>query len=159
MKIYWKPLIICLLIPLAGGGLSAFFSKSGEVYATFQKPPLSPPGWVFPVVWSLLFLLMGIASYLVYTSPGDRAKISCALVVYAVQLAIALIWPIPFFRMRLYLFSFFLLLTLWVMILVTLVLFCRISRKAGYLLIPYLVWVTFAGYLNLGVYLLNGVKK
>ena len=158
MKIYWKPLIVCLLIPLAGGGLSAVFSESGKVYATFQKPPLSPPGWVFPVIWSILFLLMGLASYFVYTSSGDRGKISAALSVYAVQLAIALIWPVPFFRMRLYLFAFLLLLTLLVMIVITAVLFFRISKKAGYLLIPYLVWVTFAGYLNFGVFLLNGTR-
>ena len=155
MKIRWKPLLICLLLPLAGGGISAFFSKSGDVYPTLRQPPLSPPGWVFPVVWSLLFFLMGLASYLIYTARDDRSQINRALVVYGVQLFIALIWPIPFFRMQLFLFSFLLLLVLWVLIIVTFVLFRRISRTAGNLLLPYLLWVTFAGYLNFGIYLLN----
>ncbi len=154
MKIKWKELIVSILIPLAVGGLSAFLTKdSMSTFEAVAKPPLSPPGWLFPVVWTVLYTLMGIASYLVYTSEKFGKK--QALYFYAAQLTVNFLWSIIFFNLTAYLFAFIWLLLLWVLILLTLIRFYRINENAGLLLIPYLIWVTFAGYLNLGIFLLN----
>lgn len=156
LKLRVRPLLIALAVPLAAGGLAALLSGGGmEVFQSLNQPPLSPPGWLFPVAWTLLYLLMGAASYLAYTRAESRAALERALLPYAVQLAFNFLWPIFFFRFSLYLFSFFWLVALWLLILATAQLFRRISRAAGNLLIPYLAWVAFAGYLNMGVYLLN----
>lgn len=156
MKIRWKPLIICLVIPLAVGGLSALLTRVGmEAFQRLNQPPLSPPGWLFPVVWTILFLLMGIASYLVFTSKESRDAVNTALLVYGIQLVVNFFWSIFFFNFGAYLFSFFWLILLWVLILAVLLLFGRISKAAGYLMLPYLLWVSFAGYLNLAIYLIN----
>lgn len=143
----------CIAIPLAVGGLSEMLSQSGmAAYAMMNKPALSPPGWVFPVVWTILYVLMGIASYLVLTSgkPNDAA-----LTVYAIQLFFNFFWSILFFRLGLCVTAFIWLVLLWFLILGTTVLFYRIVKAAGYLMIPYLLWVAFAGYLNLSICLLN----
>ena len=155
MKIEWKKLIISILIPLAVGGLSALLtSGSMQDFAAINKPPLSPPAWLFPVVWTILFVLMGIASYLVLTSSKPyRAK--TALTVYGIQLVFNFFWSIIFFNLEMYLFAFIWLVALWFLIILTTVLFYRISKPAGYLMIPYILWVTFAGYLNFAIYLLN----
>ena len=156
MKINKKLLIICLVIPLAVGGLAALLTGGGmDTFETLNQPPLSPPGWLFPVVWTILYILMGIASYLVLTSGKSRESIRRALVLYGIQLAFNFLWPILFFSLSAYLFAFIWLVALWLLILATTVSFYRISDIAGYLMIPYLIWVTFAGYLNLGIYLLN----
>lgn len=151
-----KPFLISLLIPLGIGGLSAFLTRGNmDLYSRINPPPLAPPGWLFPVVWTILFVLMGIASYLVFMSDANPDAVKNALTVYALQLAVNFFWSIFFFNLELYLFSFLWLVLLWVLILITLILFYRISKPAGYLMIPYLLWVTFAGYLNLAIWLLN----
>ena len=156
LKINKKLLIICLVIPLAVGGLAALLTGGGmDTFETLNKPPLSPPGWLFPVVWTILYILMGIASYLVLTPVEAQENIQRALVLYGIQLAFNFLWPVLFFSLSAYLFAFIWLVALWLLILATLVSFYRISDTAGYLLIPYLVWVAFAGYLNLGIYFLN----
>lgn len=156
MKINKKLLIICLVIPLAVGGIAALLTGGGmNTFETLNQPPLSPPGWLFPVVWIILYILMGIASYLVLTSGKSQESIRRALVLYGIQLAFNFLWPIFFFGLSAYLFAFIWLVALWLLILATAVSFYRISDIAGYLMIPYLIWVTFAGYLNLGIYLLN----
>ena len=153
MKIQWKKLISCLAIPLAAGELSALLTRgSMESFEALNKPTLSPPGWLFPVVWTVLFVLMGIASYLAAVSGGPNRT---ALAVYGVQLLFNFVWPLLFFRLAQYLPAFIWLVILWVLILVTAVLFYRISKPAGYLMLPYLTWVAFAGYLNLAIFLLN----
>jgi tryptophan-rich sensory protein len=155
LKIQWKKLIICVLIPLAVGGLSAWLTRNSmESFDNLTKPPLSPPGWLFPVVWSILFVLMGIASYLVLVS-DKPARSKTALTVYGIQLAFNFFWSIIFFNFEMYLFAFIWLMILWLLIILTTVLFWRIDKRAGYLMLPYLVWVTFAAYLNFGIYLLN----
>ena len=155
MKINWKKLIICLIIPLATGGLSTLFSGGMSGYQITNQPPLSPPGWVFPVVWTVLYLLMGYASYQVLTSDADKKQSQKALRLYGAQLALNFLWPIIFFGFDAYLPAFILLIGLWVLIFLTTRIFSNIDATAGNLLLPYLLWVTFAGYLNLGVYLLN----
>lgn len=156
MKRKWMPLIICLLIPLAVGGLSSLLTnKNMEAFYRLEQPPLSPPEWVFPVVWTILYLLMGYASYLVYISDAPPEHKKRALTVYGAQLVFNFLWTLIYFNAGQYLLAFVWLVILWLLIWATLVWFKRASDKAAYLLIPYLVWVAFAGYLNMGIYLLN----
>lgn len=153
MKTDWKKLLICLAIPLAVGGLAALLAGGGMGdYATFNQPPLSPPGWLFPVVWSILYLLMGYASYRVLIS-GSAAK--KPLSYYGAQLAVNFVWPLIFFGLQWYWAALFVLIGLWVLIFITWREFAKVDEIAGNLLIPYLLWVTFAAYLNFGVALLN----
>lgn len=156
MKINYKTLILCIAIPLAVGGLAGLLtSNSMETFSMLNKPALSPPGFLFPIVWTILYVLMGIASYLVVTSNATPKQIRSALTYYGIQLAINFFWSIFFFNFEWYLFSFLWLLFLWVMIVNTIISFYEISKLSAYLLVPYLLWVTFAGYLNLSIYLLN----
>ena len=156
MKILWKKLIICLAIPLAVGGLSALLTGgSMQQYGQIRQPPFAPPGWVFPVVWTILYLLMGYASYRVLTSNADQKEIRRALGLYGAQLAVNFLWPLVFFGLKWYLAAFIVLLVLWVLIFLTIWAFSDIDELASDLLLPYILWVTFAAYLNVGVYLLN----
>lgn len=156
MKINWKTLIICIFIPLFIGGVAGFISKdSMAIFENLTKPPLSPPGWLFPVVWTILYILMGIASYLIVTSSADKKEINRAIKFYVLQLFFNFLWTYLFFNLQLYTISFIWLLALWILIFITIVSFYRISKTAAYLLIPYLLWVSYAGYLNLGIAVLN----
>ena len=155
MKIDWKKLIICLVIPLAVGGLSALISGGMGEYLQLNRPPLSPPGWVFPIVWTILYLLMGYASFLVLTSGSDQQDVRRALYLYGAQLALNFLWSIVFFGLGWRLVAFFVLIALWILIFLTFQAFSKINEQAGDLLLPYLLWVTFAAYLNFGTYLLN----
>ena len=153
MKPNWKKWLVCIAIPLAVGGLSAWISRGGmESFSELTKPPLSPPAWLFPVVWTILYVLMGIASCLVSNSGKPNQK---ALRVYGLQLAVNFFWSILFFNLEWYLGAFLWLILLWVLVLITTEWFSDISKTAGRLMIPYFLWVTFAAYLNLGVWLLN----
>lgn len=156
MKIKWKALIFCIAIPLIIGRVAGFISKdSMSIFETLNKPPLSPPGWLFPVVWTILYTLMGIASYLVLTSGTSQKDAAKALKLYGLQLLFNFMWTFWFFYLQWYWFSFIWLAALWLLILATAIAFYRISKPAAYLLIPYLAWVAFAGYLNLGIAILN----
>ena len=155
-KINFKTLLIFVAIPLLVGGISALITMdSMQYFELLEKPPLSPPGWLFPVVWTVLYVLMGIASYLVVSSGAEPQVKIHALKVYFLQLAFNFLWSIFFFNLELYGFSFVWLLTLLFLIVISTVRFWRIDRRAGILMIPYILWVTFAGYLNLGIALLN----
>ena len=156
MKIKWKALIAGILIPLAVGGLSAWITKDNmALFDEVAKPPLAPPKLLFPIAWTILYIIMGIASYLVYVSGGSREQKSSSLTLYGIQLLLNFFWSIIFFNYRSYLFAFIWLVFLWIFILATLLSFRKTSKAASYLMIPYLLWVTFAGYLNFGIYLLN----
>ena len=156
MKEKWKLLLICLGLPVAVGALSALLSGGGmQAFSQLNQPLLSPPGWLFPLVWTFLYLAMGLASYLVMTSDAPVPQIKKAIRVYWLQLAVNFFWSIVFFRFSMYLAAFIWLVLLWGVIIVTMVRFYLIRERAGDLLVPYLLWVTFAGYLNFGIYLLN----
>lgn len=155
MKHNIKKLLVCLAIPLAVGGLATLLSGGMEDYQSFRQPPLSPPGWVFPVVWTILYLLMGYASYRILVSGKETAVVKKALTFYGAQLAVNFLWPIVFFRFHWFLTAFFVLLLLWGLVYITLRKFSAIDEIAGDLILPYILWITFAGYLNLGVFLLN----
>ena len=150
-----KKLFKAILIPLAVGGVAGLLTGGGmKEFASLNQPPLSPPGWLFPVVWTILYALMGISSYMVLYAETEENKFR-ALVVYVVQLVFNFFWPIFFFGFGLYFFSFLWLLVLWLLVFWMIKEFYKISPKAAYLNIPYLLWLTFAGYLNLGIWWLN----
>lgn len=155
LTIKLKPLIVSLLIPIAVGGFSAFLTMKGmQEYQLMQQPSLSPPPIVFAIVWPILYILMGVSSYLVYTSKTAGNK-KTAYSLYALQLAVNFFWSIIFFNLKMYGFS-----TIWILLLIALVIgmiinFLKFSSAGGYLQIPYLLWLCFATYLNFMVYMLN----
>ena len=155
MKTQTKKLLLALALPLAVGGLATLLSGGMELYKDLNQPPLSPPGWVFPVVWTVLYLLMGYSSYRVAVADAPAQLRKQALLAYGLQLAANFLWPIIFFGGKLFLTAFFLLLALWLLILWTIFRFTKVDETAADLLLPYLLWVSFALYLNLGVFLLN----
>ena len=145
-----KPLFISLLISLGTGILSSLFTpNSREQYATLYKPPLAPPGWLFPVVWTILFILMGVAAYLVYISNSPNKE--NALKLYLVQLFVNFGWSIIFFRWEAYWLAFTWLLLLLYLVYLTAKEFYQINKLAGILMIPYLIWLIYAGYINLAI--------
>ena len=155
-KINWKSLYISLTLSLGTGVLGSLLSGGSMTqYVERYRPPLSPPGWVFPIVWTILYTLMGIAAYLVWetgTADGKPTEeASAALTGYLISLGLNLLWPILFFRQEAYLFAFADLILLWIAICRTIRDFRSINETAAKLLAPYLVWVTFAGYLNLAI--------
>lgn len=150
-----KPYLLSILISVAVGGLSALLTKDNmEVYSGLNQPPLAPPMIVFPIVWSILFVLMGISSAAVYNE-RKNTDVSSALKIYGLQLIVNFFWSLIFFNMQAYLFAFIWLILLWILIAAMIVQFYKIKPAAAYLQIPYLLWVTFAGYLTLMIYLLN----
>ncbi len=152
MKTKWKLLLLCIALPLLVGGASALVTKDSMAsFATLNQPPLSPPGWLFPVVWTVLFVLMGLASYLYITQMPTKE----GLFLYGLQLVFNFFWSIFFFNLQWYTFSFLWLVVLGLLILATMIQFYKASHLAAWLLIPYLAWVIFAGYLNLGIAILN----
>lgn len=152
-----KPYVISVLIALAVGGLSALLTKGNmDIYDQIVKPKLAPPGFIFPIVWSILFVLMGISSAIVYIKAKQELTVQkTGLGVYALQLVVNFFWSILFFNFQAFLFSFLWLILLWILIVIMIVRFYKLSPLAAYLQIPYLAWVTFAGYLNLMIYMLN----
>ena len=146
-------LIIAILIPLAVGSFSALISGNMALYSTINKPAFSPPSIVFPIVWTILYVLMGISSYIIYSS--DSADKTRALKIYALQLFFNFCWSILFFRYQLYLFSFLWLVILIVLICIMIKDFYKINPAAAYLQIPYLLWCIFAAYLNFSIYTMN----
>ena len=152
-----KPYVISIAIALSVGGLSALFTKNNmEMYGNIAKPPLSPPGWVFPVAWGILYVLMGIGAAQIYINrSGKEEDARSALFVYGLQLLVNFFWSMIFFNMQAFLFAFIWLIILWVLVIVMIIMFKRVNKTAAYIQIPYLLWVTFAGYLTLAVYILN----
>ena len=152
-----KPYVISILIPLAIGGASALLTMNNmDIYEQIKTPPLSPPSILFPIVWTILYILMGISAAIVYTkSDIDRNEAKCGLRTYATSLIFNFLWSIVFFNLRWFGFAFFWLLALLFLILKTIVCYFKVSKIAAYLQIPYAVWVAFAGYLNFAIWMLN----
>ena len=150
-----KTYVISIAVALAVGGLSALLTgDSMEKYKALRQPPLAPPGWVFPIVWTILFVLMGVGAAMVCLSGSSSKKKPIAI--YGLQLAVNFFWTILFFLLEARLFAFFWLLLLLGLAVWMAVSFARVNKTAGLLQIPYILWLLFAGYLNLAVYLLNG---
>lgn len=143
------------ILALGVGALAGVLSRKGleNVYPLLQKSPLTPPGVVFPIVWTVLYLLMGIGLALVVDKGGP--DVPQAVVLWALQLALNFSWSLLFFAGSYFLAALLCLVILWVAILAMIGAFAAVSRPAAWLQIPYLLWVTFAGYLNLAVWTLN----
>lgn len=157
MKLYaWKPYILWILLTEAVGGLSGWLSLDGiEVYnATITQPPLSPPMWVFPIVWGILYALMGIGAARVSLTPssGERSR---SLNLFVIQLALNFCWSLIFFNLQAFSAAFFWLLALIGVVLWMFFTFRKVDPFAANLQIPYLLWLAFAAYLNAGVWYLN----
>ncbi len=149
IKIY----IRSILIPITLGALVGFLTAGSMDYQSLQKPALAPPGILFPIVWSILYVLMGIS----YGILKSKRLLEPALsAVYYIQLGVNLLWPIIFFMLKWRLFAFIWILLLDALVAVMTVLFYRKDKLAGLLQLPYLAWVLFASYLNLSFFILNG---
>lgn len=149
-----------MVLPLAVGGIASFLTSNAMIqFNAFNQPPLSPPAWLFSVVWTILYLLMGAASYLLYKYvPANDAEATmrkAALVVYGVQLAINFAWSLVFFGAKAHWVAFAMLMVMWVLIIALVVMTFRMNKAAGWMLTPYLAWTTFAAYLNLMIAILN----
>jgi len=143
-----KKLIINILIPLVIGGIVALITMPFMDYKSLEQPLLSPPSILFPIIWTILYILMGVSAYLI--SKKDNIPL-----IYYVQLGVNALWSIIFFVFKLRLFAFIWIILLIILVVKMLFAFYKIDKKAAYLQIPYLLWIVFASYLNLGIYLLN----
>lgn len=149
--------LILILFPLGVGGLSALLTYPNmQLYQELAKPPLSPPAVVFPIAWTILYLMMGIASFLIMTNNGSLWEILRANVCYFIQLAMNFFWSLIFFNCRFYAFALVWLLLMYVFIFLCTKYFFKIDRRAGWLMVPYNLWMIFAAYLNLAVVIING---
>lgn len=155
----WK-LIISLVVPLAVGGIAALIAGNAmEVFGQFNQPLLAPPAWLFPVAWTILYILMGLACFFVWIHPTDRyvtaGEKSFFFTVYGVQLVFNFLWSIFFFNCGWHLFAFIWLIALWLMVLALVIWSGKNVRTSMWLLLPYILWITFAGYLNIMIAILN----
>lgn len=152
-----KPYVYSIALTLAVGGLSALLTaKNMNLYEKIKMPPLSPPSWLFPVVWTILYVLMAVSFARVYIKRKNAPRMRRnAIGIYSLNLFFNFFWSIIFFNCEAYLFSFIWLLALLIIILIMFLNYYRTDAAAGFLLLPYIVWVTFAGYLNLAIYVLN----
>ena len=138
------------------GGLAGFLTRNSmNIYGEINTPPLSPPGIVFPIVWTVLYILMGVALYLVRDSKANAALKSKGYLAFGLQLAFNFLWSIVFFNFRWYLFAAIWLVALIILIALNIFYFAQANKAAGLLLVPYLLWCAFALYLNIGIVILN----
>lgn len=152
----WRTYAFWILITEAVGALSGWLTKEGtKIFnESIIQPPLSPPSIVFPIVWGTLYALLGISAARIYMSPQSQAR-SKGLNLYIAQLAVNFTWSIIFFNFQAFGFAFIWLLLLWTLVLWMILTFREVDSVAAMLQIPYLLWLTFAAYLNLGVWYLN----
>lgn len=153
--INFKKLLISLAIPLAAGGIGYLLSGNNtQIYESIVRPEFAPPGFIFPIAWSILYILMGISYYLVVTSNNTEVR-KKSLNVYYTQLILNSLWSLIFFRFRLFLIGFLWVLALIGLVLYMIYLFKKSNKVAGYLQIPYILWLLFAGALSFSIYRLN----
>lgn len=155
-KINVGKLSFSILIPLLAGFLGSVFTTPAvkDWYPVINKPTWNPPSWLFGPVWTVLFIMMGVALYLVWSKKMD-SKIRVALKIFSAQLILNVLWSVFFFGMGNFWLAFGEILILWGLILVTMIIFLKVSKTSGFLLVPYLLWVTFAAYLNFTIAGLN----
>lgn len=156
VKKQWKTYALWIVFCVAVGTLSGLLSAdaTAQYNALAAKPPLSPPSWVFPVVWMILFILMGVSASRIYLLPDtrDRAR---ALNLFLIQITVNFFWSLLFFNAQAYGFAFLWLLLLWLLVFLMIRAFSMLDVKAAWLQVPYLLWITFAAYLNAAVWLIN----
>lgn len=154
-KSVWKPYVLFILLSEAVGGLAGWLTRDGVMaYDAVVKPALTPPDSVFPVVWSILFALMGIGAAMIWRASASRER-SCSLMIFAIQLIVNFFWSLIFFNFMAFGFAFLWLMLLWVLILLMILSYRKVSKTAAWLQVPYFIWVTFAAYLNWAVWMLN----
>ncbi len=154
-KINVVKLLTAIVITQLAGVIGMKLSGStAQLYTILAKPPLSPPGWLFGVVWPILYLLMGISLYIIYESPKSETREN-ALNLFFIQLFVNAIWPAVFFRFEMYWLAVIVIILLDILVAGTIYLFHNVNKKASYLMLPYMVWILFATYLNIGVAILN----
>lgn len=153
----WLALAIAIAVPMVAGGLGSLstYPAVRTWYPRLQKPPWTPPSWIFAPVWTTLYALMGVASWMVWKEGWDRPKVRTAEALFAGQLLLNALWTPLFFGLKAFVVALAILVALWVSIVATIVQFYRIRPAAGLLLIPYLLWVSYASTLNAGVWWLN----
>ena len=148
-----KTLVISIATAILVGLIGGLLGNSNMGFDLIQKPSFTPPGIIFPIVWTILYILMGISSYLIYES--NNINKNNALRIYALQLIVNMLWTFFFFNLKWYLFSFFWIILLIVLVSIMIYRFMRINKTAAYLQIPYLIWLIFASILNFSIFLLN----
>ncbi len=150
-------LVVSIVVCQLAGVIGSIFTVSNITswYIDLNKPILNPPSWVFGPVWITLYFLMGIALFLVWNKGLDSQFNKNAFILFIVQLVFNAMWSIVFFGMHQLLISVFVIVILWLLIFVNIVQFGKISKPAAYLLLPYILWVSFASYLNIAIYILN----
>lgn len=150
-------LILCIALAQAAGLIGTIFTMPaiGTWYATLARPELAPPNWIFAPVWTTLYLLMGIAAFLVWQKGLDRKEVKVALAIFGVQLVLNTLWSIIFFGLQSPGWAFVEIVFLWTAIVATIIAFAKVSKPAAWLLAPYILWVSFAGYLNFMIFWLN----
>lgn len=146
-------IVICQLAGIIGSFFT--FPSITTWYAALEKPSFNPPNWVFSPVWITLFILMGVSLYLVWSEGIKTKYVKMALTLFGIQLSLNILWSIIFFGLKSPFFAFIEIVILWVAILATIFKFSKISRTAAYLLIPYLLWVSFAAVLNFSIWVIN----
>lgn len=154
MQIKWKPLACSITIPLVFGLLVGWLTKdSMDIYEQLNKPAMALPGYAFSAVWLIQFVLMGVSSYIIYVSPSpERVK---AMRLYEINLLLIFMWPIIFFTFQSYFLAFVIAIIIWGVAFTMVSMFTQISRLAGWILLPFFIWVTYAAYLNLQILMLN----
>lgn len=156
MKINKLLLIKSIAIPIIMGAIAGLLTHNAmQDFEALNQPSLSPPGWLFPIVWTILYILMGISAYMIKVADAPEEDIDDALTLYRYQLIVNFLWPVFFFNFGWHLLAFIWLILLWVLVVMMIKMFYKISKPAAYLNIPYLLWLTFAAYLNFGVWWLN----
>ena len=151
-----KKLLSSIILPVLTGIFAGLLTRNSmQTFSVLNKPPFAPPAILFPIVWTLLYMLMGISMYIISVSNAPANEIADAKNIYFYQLVVNFLWPIFFFNFGWYLFAFFWLLLLWFLVIVMILRFREISKLAAYMNIPYLIWLTFAAYLNWGIWRLN----
>ncbi len=150
-------LVIAIAIPVAVGATSGFFTASsvGSWYQTINKPSWNPPGWIFGPVWTTLYVLMGIALYLVWKSEAGTALKKTAISLFAVQLILNFFWSFIFFKQQQIGWALVEIIVMWLFILLTIFAFAKVNKTAAWLLVPYISWVSFASILNYTIWKLN----
>lgn len=153
-------LVIMIGLPIIVGLLSAFLTGDAMIeYGDLVKPPLAPPAWLFPTAWTVLYVLMGLGSYFLLVADTDTEQQfndrRTALIIYFIQLGFNFGWSLFFFLGKFYIFSFIWLMIMWVMIIALVVKSSRVCTKATLMFVPYLLWTTFAAYLNVMIAILN----
>ena len=156
-KINWLQLTVAIIVSLLAGIVGTLFTgpNINDWYSTLVRPELAPPNWVFRPVWTTLFLLMGIAAYLVWQKGMNIKAVKIALGIFLGQLVLNTLWSAIFFGQQSIGLALIEILILWLAIAATIIAFAKISRLAAWLLVPYIAWVSFATYLNYAFYVLN----